>query len=164
MWLNLADKYGVARVQGCANELCLIYMSTQFSVVCGQVSATNRPFFGKTIRNFKDLIVWQKSMCLVKSVYRLLEKLPSKEDFGLRSQVRRSAISIPSNIAEGSKRGSRKDYVQFLRIAHGSLAEIETQILLIEELYSTDVSALLQEINEISKMLNGLISSLKPIP
>ncbi|MCE9586142.1 four helix bundle protein [Candidatus Uhrbacteria bacterium] len=114
------------------------------------------------MKNYKDLIVWQKSMLLVKNVYSLLERLPLREETVLKSQLRRSAISVPSNIAEGSKRGTRKDYLHFVRTAQGSLAEIETQILILKDLYSADVNALLQDINEISKMLNGLISSLKP--
>ena len=160
MWLNLADNSGLERPHVCINDLCLIYMSTQFSGVSGQVSVANRPTGNKTIKSFKDLIVWQKSMLLTKSIYLLLEKIPSKEEFGLKNQLRRSAISVPSNIAEGSKRGTRKDFLHFVRTAHGSLAEIETQILIIKDLYSLEVSALLQEINEISKIMNGLISSL----
>lgn len=162
MWLNLADKCGHVPRRGCINDLCPIYMSTQFSGVSGQVSAGSRPFDRKTIKNFKDLIVWQKSMKLVKSLYSMLEKIPSNEEYGLKNQLRRSAISVPSNIAEGSKRTTRKDYLYFLRMAQGSLAEIETQVLIITDLYTVEANLLLQDINEISKMLNGLISSLKP--
>lgn len=162
MWLNLADKCGRGRLCGCTNDLSTIYMSTQFSGVGGQVSVGNRPESTKTIRNFKDLIVWQKSILLTKSIYLLLEKIPRKEDFVLKDQLQRSAISVPSNIAEGSKRGTRKDYLHFVRTAQGSLAELETQILLCKDLYSIEVAGLLQDINEISKMLNGLISALKP--
>lgn len=79
------------------------------------------------INSFKDLIVWQKSMDLVESIYRITEKLPSKEQFGLISQMRRAAVSIPSNIAEGYGRQSKGSYTQFLSISRGSLLELETQ-------------------------------------
>lgn len=78
------------------------------------------------IQSFKQLVVWQRAMELAEEVYRLTESLPSSERFGLISQIRRSAVSIPSNIAEGRQRGTRKDFAQFLRIADGSAAELET--------------------------------------
>jgi len=81
-----------------------------------------------TINSYKDLIVWQKSMNLVVEVYKLTDNYPKTEIYGLTSQTRRSSVSIPSNIAEGRKRSSRKDYRQFLIIAYASGAELETQI------------------------------------
>ena len=81
------------------------------------------------IESFKDLIVWQKSMSLVKEVYVITSNFPKSEIYGLTSQMRRAAVSIPSNIAEGKKRKTKNDYVQFLRIANGSAAELETQLL-----------------------------------
>lgn len=114
------------------------------------------------IQSFKDLLVWQKAMRLAKIVYVLTEELPSKEEFGLKSQMRRAVVSIPSNIAEGRKRGTRKDFIQFLRIANGSLAELETQLLLSQDLYRSNPAAILESIQEIGRMLNGLISKLKP--
>lgn len=113
-----------------------------------------------TVESFRDLVVWQKSMMLVKEVYSLLEDLPKEEIFGLVSQMKRSAISIPSNIAEGSKRGTRKDYVQFLRIANGSCAELETQLILTKELYNVTVSGTEDLLIEIQKMLQTLIKKL----
>lgn len=79
-------------------------------------------------KGFKDLIVWQKSMDLVVDLYSATESFPSKEMYGLTNQIRRAAVSIPSNLAEGSKRGSKKDFRQFVLISYGSAAEISTQL------------------------------------
>jgi len=100
-------------------------------------------------------------MELVKEVYKLTTQLPTHERFGLTSQLQRAAVSIPSNIAEGSKRSSRTDFRQFCLISLGSAAEVETQLLIINQLYpaiSTKVA--LQEISEIQKMLTVLASKL----
>lgn len=86
------------------------------------------------INSFKDLIVWQKSMELVEKVYKITESFPTKEQFGLISQMRRAAVSIPSNIAEGYGRNSTGSYIQFLSIARGSLLELETQLELSKRL------------------------------
>lgn len=88
--------------------------------------------------------------------------MPSHEQFGLTSQARRCAVSIPSNIAEGQQRRNRKEYRQFLGISQGSAAELETQLLLIEEIYKLSVSDLLSELSEIQKMLYALIKKLEP--
>ncbi len=112
------------------------------------------------IESYKDLIVWQKSMDLVELIYQITDKLPSKEQFGLISQMRRSAVSIPSNIAEGYGRQSGGSYIQFLSIARGSLLELETQIELcirLKFIQKTDFEILLNDIVEISKMLSSLI-------
>ena len=102
------------------------------------------------IESFKQLTVWQKSIELVKDVYQATLKLPQCEIYGLTSQMRRSAISIPSNIAEGRKRKSRKDFVRFLSIADGSAAELETQIIITKELYPridfSNIDSLLNEV------------------
>lgn len=103
-------------------------------------------------------------MDLVELVYIITNKLPKSEVFGLSSQMQRAAIAIPSNIAEGAKRGHRLEYIQFLRIANGSAAELETQLILAERLYpedknNTQKANLLLE--EILKMLHALILSLK---
>lgn len=82
------------------------------------------------IKDFRDLIVWQKAMELVAEVYRLVKRLPKEELFALSDQIRRAAISIPSNIAEGQGRNSLKEFIHFLAIAKGSKAELETQLLL----------------------------------
>ena len=84
---------------------------------------------------YQSLIVWQKAMRLAKVVYEVSGQLPREERFALADQLRRAAVSIPSNIAEGSKRGSKKEFAQFLKIAHGSLSEVETQLMLARELY-----------------------------
>jgi len=114
--------------------------------------------------HFKELIVWQKSINLVTEIYRVTEKFPSNEIYGLTSQLRRASVSIPSNIAEGNSRRSKADYLQFLRIARGSCSEIETQIIISKNLGFIDntiFETLSFNIIEISKMINGLINSLK---
>jgi four helix bundle protein len=103
---------------------------------------------------FKSLTVWQKSMALVQGVYKLASDLPTHERYALADQIRRSAVSIPSNIAEGSRRGSKKDYAHFVAMAHGSLAELETQILLVTKLYPTlSTDHLVAQVDEVSRML-----------
>ena len=114
-----------------------------------------------TIIFYKDLIVWQKSLILVKEVYKITELLPKNEVFGLISQMRRSAVSIPSNIAEGRQRSSRKDFVQFLRIAQGSCAELETQLLITKDIYPEIKQGKIEEsVTEIQKMLSSMIGKL----
>lgn len=117
------------------------------------------------VLSFKDLIVWRKSMDLTKRVYGIGRKLPSEERFGLISQMQRCAVSIPSNIAEGNKRTSAKDYVQFLRMASGSAAELETQLLLTKDIYNVDVASELALLDEVQKMLQVMKQKLqlKPI-
>jgi four helix bundle protein len=118
----------------------------------------------KTIRSFKDLIVWQRGMDLAVRIYRITQKLPASEQFGLTSQLRRAAVSIPSNIAEGYGRQSTGSYRQFLTMSRGSLMEIETQINICERLKylaQPDTENIFKEITEISKMLTSLISKIK---
>ena len=103
--------------------------------------------------SFKELIVWQKSMDLAKQVYDISRKLPSEERYGLASQMQRCAVSIPSNIAEGNKINTARDYVQFLRIASGSAAELETQLLLARNIYTLEISKELAILEEVQKML-----------
>jgi four helix bundle protein len=103
---------------------------------------------------FKSLIVWQKSMELAQEIYRLTSLLPARENYGLADQMRRAAVSIPSNIAEGSRRNGKKDYSHFVSIAHGSLSELETQILIAEKCYpKANFQKLLPLVDEISRML-----------
>ena len=115
------------------------------------------------IKNFKDLKIWQKSMELAKAIYQATDAFPAKETYGIISQMRRSAVSAPSNIAEGFIRRHNKEYKQFLYIALGSLAELETQVLLSEELgflkkdKNKDIQA---DINELNKMTMSLIKCL----
>ena len=116
------------------------------------------------INTYKDLIVWQRSMELVVATYNLTENFPRTEQYGLSSQMRRSVISIPSNIAEGIRRGSRKDYHHFLIIAYGSGAELETQMEIAKRLpfsKSLDYSKIDQLLEEVMKMLNKILSNLR---
>jgi four helix bundle protein len=115
-------------------------------------------------RPHHDLDVWKRSMKFVRKIYSLTESFPDHEKFGLVQQMRRSATSIPANIAEGAGRRSRKDFGNFLGIAQGSNSELETQLLVSLDLgYSEEdhVLGLLSELNEISKMIIGLQKSLK---
>ncbi|MDR1963456.1 MAG: four helix bundle protein [Planctomycetaceae bacterium] len=116
------------------------------------------------VRNYRDLIAWQKAMELTEKVYRATRTFPREEIYGLTSQVRRAAVSIPSNIAEGQARKSTPEFLHFLSIACGSRAEIETQIMIAKRLqYIDDVEAneILSLSSEVSSLLNGLINSLK---
>ncbi|GJQ05041.1 four helix bundle protein [Capnocytophaga canimorsus] len=114
------------------------------------------------IASYKDLIVWQKSVELVSKVYEITRLFPEEEKFGLTSQIRRSAVSIPSNIAEGYGRGTSKTYLQFLSIARGSLFELETQFHIARRLrFITENNEIEYIISEISKMLNALINKIK---
>jgi len=113
--------------------------------------------------SFHELAVWQKAMDLVERIYSLTKSFPSEEKYSLISQIQRSAVSIPSNIAEGWGRSSTLEYLHFLKIARGSLYELETQIFIAERLkYITDTqtSDLVDKIEIIGKMLNNLIKSL----
>lgn len=114
--------------------------------------------------NFKGLLVWQQSMQLAESVYALCKMLPKDEIVVLSSQLRRAAISIPSNIAEWSGRGHRKEFIQHLRIAYGSLCELETQIILVQrlKLVSWDWRSLDEQISSISRLLKAFIRSIQP--
>lgn len=114
-----------------------------------------------TIKSYKDLIVWQKGYELVKQVYKVSSKLPQAEVFALQSQMRRSAVSIVSNIAEGSSRKTRKDYCQFLHISYGSASELETQLFLSKDLYALDNKECIMLLEEVSKMLRSIISKLE---
>ncbi|MEO6077768.1 MAG: four helix bundle protein [Candidatus Andersenbacteria bacterium] len=113
--------------------------------------------------SYRDLIVWQKSIQLVVELYKITKNFPREEIYGLTSQMRRSAVSIPSNIAEGRNRGTKKDYTQFLRIAYGSGAELETQITIckqIEDTKSLNYAKLESLLSEVMKMLNVMIQKL----
>jgi four helix bundle protein len=113
------------------------------------------------IQSYKELIVWQKSMELVSLVYGLTALLPRSEQFGLISQMQRAAVSIPSNIAEGRQRGTRKDFVQFLRIASGSLSELETQALIVHRQFGKDISHIESLILEVGRMLTSMMKKLE---
>lgn len=116
------------------------------------------------LSSYRDLLVWQKAMELAVKTYSLSHTFPKSELYGLTSQLRRASVSIPSNIAEGYGRGSRKEYLQFLFIAQGSLKELETQTILAQRLAFSSEEASLDLLNDsdtLGKMLRGLIVSLK---
>ncbi|HWZ98920.1 MAG TPA: four helix bundle protein [Candidatus Dormibacteraeota bacterium] len=120
-------------------------------------------------KHYKELLVWQKVMNLAKLVYKLTVSFPADERFGIVSQLRRAAVSIPSNIAEGQARRGTKEFLQFLSIAEGSLAELETQLLLSVELQfcqKAQTEPALKEIDELQKMIGALkrkLSSYSPL-
>jgi four helix bundle protein len=115
------------------------------------------------IRNYRDLKVWQESMNLVVECYQLTKKFPKKEAYGLSSQLQRSAVSVPSNIAEGRQRQHKREFIQHLSIAYSSLAELETHLQIAGRLEYIDedrLSEILDKTGNIGKMINGLRKSL----
>lgn len=113
-------------------------------------------------RSHKDLQVWQRAMSLVVSLYELLRSFPADERFGLVDQIKRSAISIPSNIAEGAARQTSREYIQFLYIAAESAAELDTQLILAQRLgFSTEIETQLEELQIVRKQLNVMITTLR---
>jgi len=119
------------------------------------------------IRSFKELTVWQEAMNLTEMVYQQTMNFPKMEMYGLTSQIKRAAVSIPANIAEGNGRRSRNEYLRFLSIANGSIAELETHILIAERLnlLTREVSEQLQiQLNSVGRLLSALIKSLVPAP
>ena len=115
------------------------------------------------IKSFKELKVWQMGMEIVKDVYQLTKKFPKEELYGLASQMRRSAISVPSNIAEGFKRYHAREYRQFLHIALGSVAELETQLIISKELAfitESELRNISEKIDHLSKMLSSLLKKI----
>lgn len=116
------------------------------------------------MRNFRTLNIWKDGINLVKKVYGLSALLPEEEKFGLKSQICRAVISVPSNIAEGSSRNSEMEYKRFLEIAIGSLFEIETQLIIIQELCfipEEKINEVLEMVHTEQKMINNLITKLK---
>lgn len=117
--------------------------------------------------NYKELIVWQKSVDLVTDIYSCTKSFPKEEVYSLTSQIRRSSISIPSNITEGHSRRSQTDYIQFLKIARGSCAELETQLLISRNLNYLNPETFINLNNksgEIFRMLNAIITKLLSHP
>ena len=111
--------------------------------------------------SYQGLLVWQKAMDLTAVIYKLVKKLPKEELYALSDQMRRSVVSIPSNIAEGQNRNTNKEFAQFLHIARGSKAELETQLLVcvkVNYLNETEISEAMGLLAEIGKMLTSLIS------
>jgi four helix bundle protein len=116
------------------------------------------------VRSYRELIAWRKAIDLVTAIYEYTRSFPDSERFGLTSQLRRAAVSVPSNIAEGQGRASTGEFNQFLGHARGSLLEIETQILIARNLgflASTDSELLLTKCAEVGRIVNGLMGSLK---
>src|SRR3989344_7699630 len=116
-----------------------------------------------TINSYKELTVWQRSIELVVAIYEVTEKFPREEIYGITSQIRRSAVSIPSNIAEGRYRGTKKDYLHFLKIAYGSGAELETQLEISKRLSKTSLlnyNKVESLLDETMRMLNVMIIKL----
>ena len=119
----------------------------------------------KITGSFRDLEVWQESMALVEEIYTLSKRFPSDERFGLTSQLRRAAVSIPSNIGEGARRKRRKAFAHHLDIALGSQGEVDVQLELAARLAfctQADRSTIQQRIDRVGRMLNGLIASQQP--
>jgi len=116
------------------------------------------------IQSHKDLEVWQKAMSFVSVIYALTKEFPKDELYGLTNQIRRAAVSIPSNIAEGRSKRSTRDYIRFINIAYGSAAELETQLMISQNLgyiSSEQLDKHLAELNCVARMLNGMHSGLE---
>jgi four helix bundle protein len=116
-----------------------------------------------SLRSYQELVAWQKGMALVTDIYCCTQQLPKEEIYGLTSQIRRAAVSIPSNIAEGQGRLTSREFKQFLGHARGSVFEVETQLLIARDLgYLSDeaVQAMLERVQEVGRILSGLLSSL----
>lgn len=129
------------------------------SVISGQWSVVGE----SDIRGYRDLKIWQEGRYLVKSIYEVSAAFPKSEIYGLTSQLRRAAVSIPSNIAEGSARPTR-DFIRFLGMAYGSLMELETQLFIAVDLHYTDqesLDLLLARTAQLGRQINGLIRSLE---
>ena len=127
------------------------------------VSRVQSAEFSEKIDSYKDLLVWKKALSLVKTVYKVTQEFPKDEMWSLTSQVKRAAVSIASNIAEGSSKRSTREFIRFLNMSYGSLSELEAQLIIAHELEfinKGDLDAVLIPANEIGKMLNGLIRSL----
>lgn len=115
------------------------------------------------VSGHKNLLVWQKSMALVTSIYAITKQFPKEETYSLTSQIRRAAVSMPSNLAEGHAMKSTNHYLKFIYIARGSLAELETQLTIannLEYVSSKDLEPILTEIEDLGRMLSKLIFSL----
>lgn len=119
------------------------------------------------VRSYRDLIVWQRAMDAAAATYELTREYPRDELFGLTSQSRRAAASVAANIAEGYGRASKQAYINFLRIAQGSLKELETHLLLAERVRVTpagSIQPILEQAEEVGRMLNALIGKLRDHP
>jgi four helix bundle protein len=118
----------------------------------------------KEVKSFHDLVAWQKAMELVTEIYKMSQKFPKEEIFGLTSQIRRAAVSIPSNIAEGRGKSSPGEFQQFLYHAKGSLAEVETQVIIatnLEYVKLQEVTNIMELIDRVGRLLSGLLTAIK---
>ena len=116
------------------------------------------------INDYKDLKVWQLGMALAEAVYRATRAMPDDEKYGLTSQMRRAAVSIPANIAEGYGRGSRQDYLRFVRLARGSAAELQTEMLLAQRLEFLDeecCAEVMGQLLQVRQLIQGLVRALE---
>ncbi len=117
-----------------------------------------------SVKTYRELVAWNKAMDLVQTVYTLTKSFPTDERFGLITQLRKAAVSVPSNLAEGQGRGSRLQFAQFVSVAYGSLCEVETQLIIASRLHylkQDDSSLVLDLTGEIGRLLNGLAKSLR---
>jgi four helix bundle protein len=112
------------------------------------------------VKGYSDLIVWRKAVELVLTVYKLIPTLPKSEEYSLVSQIKRAVVSVPSNIAEGYGRGT-KEYIHFLRVARGSLFELETQLIIIDKLFGISNEKIYVNCKEVEKILNVMIKKLE---
>jgi four helix bundle protein len=122
---------------------------------------------GSVIRSYRDLNVWSLAMDLVQSVYELTKRFPKREEYRLTSQILRAAVSVPANIAEGHTRSTRKDYAHFVSIARGSIAELETLLLIAERIWcapAEEIRRCLGAVERVGKMLSALRQSLSRVP
>ena len=136
-------------------------MSTELRVPSTESSSVS---YSAMAKHYKDLIAWQKAMDLVQVVYDATDAFPKREVYSLTDQIRRAAVSIPSNIAEGQAHYSHREFLHFLRHSRGSLAELETQLIIAQRrtyLSEAAASELLKRANELSRILSGLIRSLE---
>lgn len=116
------------------------------------------------VLNYTELVAWQKAMDLVEAIYSVTRRFPPDERYGLTPQIRRAAISIPSNIAEGQGRSGRREFLHHLSIAHGSLRELETQMMIARRLgylRESDAKGLLEHAGAVGRLINGLLRSLR---
>ncbi len=111
--------------------------------------------------NFREIKIWQEALVIVKEVYALTSNLPKEEKYGITSQINRSAVSIPSNIAEGSGRTSNKEFIRFLQIAISSSYELETQLILAEELFNLQTKEIVENLHALQNRIGGFIRQIK---
>lgn len=118
-------------------------------------------------KHYQDLVVWQRAMEVAKLTYLIVKKLPKEETYSISDQMRRAAVSIPSNIAEGHARNSTREFIHFLSIANGSKAELQTQLMICVQvgyLVDTDISELINKLDEVGRMIHALSRALKTAP